>query len=210
MINIFQLLITKAITSGVSTETIVLLLLLPLVTSIVAASRHLVGFRGFGILIPTAIAVVFVATGVASGILIFLTILFLASFARIVLRYLKIQYLPRMALVLWFVSLGVLTVIFLSPTAISIFPILILILLAEEFIEVQISKSLSEAVSLTLLTIIIALVGYAIFSFEPLQRFALGYPEVVILAPVFLNLFLGRFTGLRLLEYRRFRRLLEK
>jgi len=208
--NIFQQLIQQAIARGVSVETIVLLLLLPLVVSIVAAARHFIGFRGFGILIPAAISVVLAATGIINGILVFLTILIVATFARIVLRKLKLQYLPRMAVVLWFVSLGVLLMIFFFSTTISIFPILILILLAENFIEVQIERSFREAVQLTFETLIIALIGWLVLSFKTLQQFALTRPEIIILIPLIFNIVLGWFTGLRLLEYWRFRRLLRK
>lgn len=213
--NVFREVISQAIASGVSEETIVLFLLLPLVASLVAAARHLVGFRGFGILIPTAIALAFVATGISTGILVFLAILLVASLARGILRKLRIHYLPRMALLLWIVSLVILSLIFASPylglgqlATISIFPVLILILLVEDFVSVQIGKSLQEAAKLTLETIVIALLGYAVFNFRALQVFALENPAWVILAPVVINLLVGRFTGLRLLEYRRFRRLL--
>lgn len=214
--NVFQEWTYRAISQGVSEETIVLLILLPLVASIVAATRHLIGFRGFGILIPTALSVVFVALGITSGLLIFVAIILLATIARVSLRKLHIQYLPRMALLLWFISLGVLGMIFISTSfgvnqvvPISIFPILILILLAEEFIAVQIGKSLQEATRLTLETILIALIGWFIFRLEWLNQLALNYPLRAILVPLVINLLVGRYTGLRLLEYQRFKRLLK-
>jgi len=215
-VNIFQAWTYRAISQGISEETIVLLILLPLVASIVAATRHLVGFRGFGILIPTALSVVFVAMGITSGLLIFVAILLLATVARVSLRRLHIQYLPRMALLLWFISLGVLGMIFISTSfginqviPISIFPILILILLAEEFIGVQIGKSLREATQLTMETIVIALVGWFVFRLVWLHQLALNQPHWAILAPLAINLVVGRYTGLRLLEYQRFKRLLK-
>ena len=214
--NTIQYLINQAIFRGVSEETIILLILLPLVASAVAAARHLLGFRGFGILIPTAIAVTFVVTGISTGIFVFLTILAVATLARWLLKKLRLHYLPRMSLLLWFVTLVVLALIITAPffelqelTAISIFPIIILILLFEDFIGVQIGKSFREAVRLTTETIIIALLGFVIFKFELLRKWALVYPHWLILAPVVLNLLIGRFTGLRLFEHRRFRRLLK-
>lgn len=215
--DFFYGLIAAAVSRGVSESTIVLLLLLPLVASLVAATRHVVGVRGFGIFLPTALAVTFMATGIGVGILLFLAILFLATLGRRLFRKLRIHYLPRMALLLWLISLGVLGLIFLSPyfglnqlTVISIFPALILILSAEEFIDVQMSKSLREASRLTLETFLIALMGFAIFKFQPLQELALTRPAWVVLAPLVLNILVGRFTGLRMLEYSRFRRLLKR
>lgn len=212
--DFFQGIINQAVSGGVSEETIVLFLLLPLVASVVAAARHLIGFRGFGILIPTAIALVFVATGITIGFLLFLIILLVATLTRSLLQRLRIHYLPRMALVLWFVSMFMLLFIFVSPflgigqiSGVSILPILILVLLAEEFVTVQLGKSLREAARMTIETLIIALIGYFIFNFSLLRRLALERPEWIIFTPAVFNLLLGRFTGLRLLEFRRFRRL---
>lgn len=212
--NIFQQVIQQAIASGVSVQTVVLLLLLPLVASMVAATRHIIGFKGFGILIPTAIAAAFVFTGITTGLIVFAVVLLTATYSRYLLRKLHVHYLPRMALLLWFVSMMTLAVIIVSPSfgltqlaTISILPILILVLLAEEFIGVQIGKSLKEAARLTGETLVVAMLGFLIFESRFLQTMALNYPYFVALAPVVINLLVGRFTGLRLLEYRRFRRL---
>jgi hypothetical protein len=214
--NIFQSLVNQMIIRGVSEETMILLLLLPLVASVAAAARHLVGFRGFGIFIPTIIAVVFAVAGIETGILVFLLILALATISRHFLREIRLHYLPRMALLLWCVTLGVLVMIFLAPSlglnqlsSISIFPIVILVLLAEEFIAVQIGKSFQEATRLTMETLVISLVGYFIFSLPFLRGWALVYPHWVLLGSVILNIWVGKFTGLRLLEYWRFRELLK-
>ncbi|MDO8452496.1 MAG: hypothetical protein Q7S79_01970, partial [bacterium] len=66
--------IRNAAKAGVSLETIVLLVLLPLVATFIAAARHLIGLRGFGIFLPAALSVVFVAIGPVLGIGLFLLI----------------------------------------------------------------------------------------------------------------------------------------
>lgn len=214
--NTLQYLISQAIFRGVSEETIVILILLPLVASVVAAARQLLGFRGFGILIPTAIAVTFMATGIVTGVVVFVAILLVATLARGLLKRLRIHYLPRLAILLWFATLAVLAMILAAPffelrglTEISIFPIVILILMFEEFIAVQIGKSLREAARLTLETVIISLMGYGVLRLNFFQQMALLYPHWLILTPLVFDLLIGRFTGLRLLEYRRFRKLLK-
>src|SRR5688500_10445240 len=69
-----QYAIRNALSQGVPIDNIVLLLLLPLVAAIIAASRHLIGLRGFGIFLPAALSAVFVATGPIVGIGLFLVI----------------------------------------------------------------------------------------------------------------------------------------
>lgn len=214
--NWLKIAIEQAVNNGVSPQTIIYFLLLPLVASLVAAARHLVGFRGFGILIPTAIALAFSVIGVVPGILAFLAILLTAYIAHFLLKFLKIHYLPRRAMLLWLTSLVLLGLIFISPalnikelTTVSIFPILVLILLAEEFMAVQLAKSSKEASRLIIETMFISLMGYFIFDWEWLQRFVLDNPFWAILTPLVINLIIGRFAGLRLLEYYRFRKLLK-
>lgn len=214
--NFLQHILRETIKKGVPANTIVLLLLFPLVAAIIASSRHIVGIRGFGIFLPAVLSVVFVSTGIIEGLLLFLTIIVVATGARFFLHKLKLQYLPRMALLLWFVSLGVLAILFISPTlnlttliTLSIFPTLILILLAENFISIQIGMSMKQAISITFETLIIALVCSFVLKMEFLQKFVLLNPELSVLGIAFIDIFMGKYTGLRLLEYKKFKELLK-
>jgi hypothetical protein len=214
--NFLQHAVRGAVEGGVPANTIVLVLLFPVVVAIIAASRHLIGLRGFGIFVPAMLSVAFVATGVPAGIFLFLAILGVATVGRHVVRSLHLQYLPRMALLLWFVSLGVFGVLLLAPVLqfealarVDIFSILILMLLAENFIEVQYGKSPKEAKELAIETIILAMISSLVLSLEFMQRFALLHPEWLILSVAGFNLFMGRYAGLRLVEYQKFKKLMK-
>ncbi len=209
--------IRAAVSAGVPPNTIVLLLLLPVVAALIAGFRHLVGIRGFGIFLPAALSVVFVATGPVAGIGLFLVIVAVSTALRMLLRKtkVKLQYLPRMSLILLFVVLGVLGVLFLAPvirradiTNISIFPVLILVLLAEDFSRVQLGKSAKTAINLTTETLILALVSYIFLTSKVVQEFALLKPEILILSVAIFDIFLGKYIGLRLREFWRFRKLI--
>ncbi|OGM74360.1 hypothetical protein A3H19_01905 [Candidatus Woesebacteria bacterium RIFCSPLOWO2_12_FULL_39_9] len=211
--------IRASVAAGVPPNTLVLLLLLPGVAALIAAARHIVGIRGFGIFLPAALAVTFVATGPLIGIGLFLVIVFVSTFARISMRRLKfkLQYLPRMALILLLVVFGILVVLFLTPiirqpqlTNVSIFPVLILVLLAEDFSRVQFGKSAKVAINLTTETLILALVSYIFLTIKIVQQTALLHPEAFILTVIFIDVMLGRYLGLRFLELWRFRKLINK
>ena len=92
----------------------------------------------------------------------------------------------------------------------SIFPLLILILLAENFIEVQMSKSQREAMELTVESLVMAVGASAVVSLEVVQRLVLSYPEWYVISVAAFNIFVGRYVGLRLLELVKFRELLRK
>ncbi len=210
--------IRASVAAGVPPNTIVLLLLLPGVAALIAAARHLVGLRGFGIFLPASLAVTFVATGPIVGIGLFLVIVFVSTTARISMRRLKLklQYLPKMALILHFVVIGILVVLFTAPfirrpelANVSIFPVLILVLLAEDFSRVQLGKSARVAINLTTETLILALMSYILMILKPVHEFALLNPEIWILAIFAFDILMGRYVGLRLLEYWRFRKLVK-
>ena len=214
--NFLQHLIRKAIKKGVPANTIVLILLFPFIAAIIAGLRHIVGIRGFGIFLPAVLSVVFVSTGTTAGLVLFLVIIITATLARMFLRKIKLQYLPRMAFLLWFVSLGVLGVLLSASfgqvealMSLSIFPILILILLAENFISIHIGMSMKKAISMTVETLAVALFCSFLLQLDFLQKIALLYPEATIAVIAVFNIFLGKYTGLRWMEYRKFKEILK-
>lgn len=218
-INPVKYAIRAAVTAGVPPNTIVLLLLLPGVATLIAGTRHLVGLRGFGIFLPAALAVTFVATGPIVGIGLFLLIVAVSTASRIFLRRtkIKLQYLPRMAIILLFVVLGILALLFSTPIInsralvnVSIFPVLVLVLLAEDFSKVQLGKSAKVAINLTTETLILALISYVLLTLKSVQELALLKPELWITSILVIDIILGKYAGLRLMEYFRFRKLITK
>lgn len=210
--------IRSSVAAGVPANTLVLLLLLPIVAFVIAFTRNIIGVRGFGIFLPAALSVVFVATGPVVGIGLFLVIVTVSTAMRLILRKLKVklQYLPRMAFILWAVVLGVLGILFLAPVLkfsdlpnVSIFAVLFLVLLAEDFTRVQLGKSVKTALNLTFETLILSLISFLFLTFQPLQKYVLLNPEISLLAIAGADLLLGKYTGLRVMEFYRFRKLIK-
>lgn len=211
--------IKRSVDAGVPANTIVLLLLLPIVATVIAATRQLIGIRGFGIFLPAALSVSFVAIGPLLGIFLFITIVIISTIVRLVTRKLKLklQYLPRMALILWFVSFGILGILFASPEVdyidlknVSIFPVLILTLLTEDFTRIQLGKSVKTAINITYQTVVLAFISYIFLTYVPFQKLVLLNPEISLLVTITIDILLGRYIGLRFLEYLRFRKLIQK
>lgn len=210
--NFLRYAVTRAVKNGVPVNTVVLVLLFPLVVAMVAAARHLVGVRGAGILTPALLSVAFLATGVWAGVLLFVVILLVTIVARMSLKALKLQYLPRVSLLLWVVSAGVFLTLFAasiwnisSIVTIGIFPILILMLLAETFIDIQSGRSSSEARALIFQTFFLAMISSLILASEMVQRAVLLWPEIIFFGVAIFDIFMGRYTGLRLSEYLMYR-----
>ncbi len=215
--NLLQQAIRNAISEGVPANVIVLVLLFPLVSSFIAASRHIIGLRGFGIYIPAVLSVALVSTGIIEGIALFLAIVIVALPAKKLLAKFKLPYLPRTAILLWFVSLAILTVQLLAPylnmiklMTVNIFPIMILVLLAENFLDAQARTKPADAIALTIETLGLAFLSGLLLQWETLQKLALLRPELLIIVSLVVNLLVGKFVGLRVSEYFRFRSLMEE
>lgn len=210
--NFLRYAITGAVRNGVPVNTVVLILLFPLIVAMVAAARHLIGVRGAGILTPALLSVAFLATGIWAGMALFFIILVVTVIGRTVLSGLKLQYLPRVSLLLWIVSAGVFLTLFGASiwnvsqlVTVGIFPILILMLLAETFIDIQAGRSGSEARALIFQTFLLAIISSILLGSEMIQRAVLLWPEIIFFGVAVFDVFMGRYTGLRLSEYLMYR-----
>jgi hypothetical protein len=207
----------RAVENGIPANIMVLILLFPVITAIISASRHVVGLKGFGIYTPAVLSVAFLSTGILNGILLFLITIAASAVMKKILRRLKLQYLPRTAMLLWGVSIFMIIVLigvsflpFSDLFTIRIFPLLIIMLLTENFLESQVTGSSSEAQQLTIETLILAILCSVVIGLEPVQQFVLLQPELTLFSVAALNMIVGRYTGLRLLEWLRFRDIISK
>ncbi|MFH0906982.1 MAG: 7TM domain-containing protein [bacterium] len=204
------------INQGVPEETIVLLLMLPLMATVVVFARQIIGIKGFGIYTPLIISFAFLATGLEYGLAFFATILLVGTFMRLFVKQFRLLYLPRMAIVLIIVALSILCLLYFGAytnrngliTA-SVFAILIMITLVEKFVTAQIERGAKQAIILTSETLVLSIICYWIVSWAWLQNLTLGYPVWIISISIITNILLGKWTGLRLSEYFRFREVIK-
>lgn len=205
------------LSSGVPFDTVMLILILPIIATLIAFLRQVVGIKAFGIYTPLIITFAFLATnGIKYGIAIFFSVILVGMLMRFVLKPFRLLYLPRVAITVTTVALVILGILVFGGSlkrtglaAVSIFPILIMITLVEKFVTVQIEKGNKTAVVLALETLLISIVGYYIASWGFLIRFLAQYPWT-ILATIPINIILGKWTGLRFKEYLRFKEVLKK
>lgn len=214
-LNFLSYLMSYLINRGVPADTLFLILILPVIATIIAFARQIIGIKAYGIYMPSIMALIFLVTGIKYGLAIFCMLLLSATLARLLAKKLRILYLPRMAIVLTSVSLTILAIFIAGAywqrtgiLAVSIFPILIMTVLTEKFVEVQIEQGAGPAIKLTLETLILSVASYYIVTWETFKTLILAYPELIFLT-IIINIFLGRFSGLRLMEYFRFRKVIK-
>jgi hypothetical protein len=86
---------------------------------------------------------------------------------------------------------------------VSIFPMVIMANLIENFTNTQLERGTGEAFRLTLNTLLVATCSYVGIENTGLKPLVLTFPEL-LLGIIAVELLLGRWRGLRLVEYFRF------
>ena len=213
-----------AVLQGVPIETVTLILMLPIVVTVIAFFRQVIGIKAFGIYTPALVTFAFFGIGIDAdnffkgmkyGISIFVTVIAIGPITRILLKRFRLLYLPRVAIVITIVSLSTLIILIFGGllqrtglASVSIFPILIMVALVEKFVSTQIEKGARTAIVLSIETLIISLFCYALVSWSELVGLVQKYPWVVLIT-ILINIALGKWTGLRLIEYIRFKNVLK-
>lgn len=215
--NFLQVSIRRAVNRGLPTNLIVLLILFPLVASLIAFSRHVLGLRGFGIYTPAVLSVALVSTGIKLGISVFLVIVIASIILQRLMKKINLAHLPKSSLILWGVCTSMIAFLIIMSFfnisdffSLTIFPLLILISLSENFTSTQLFSTTKEAAKLTIETLFLGIIATLIIGNEALQRFVILNPEFSLLLTFTLNWLIGRYNGLRLMEIIRFKDLIKK
>lgn len=225
--NFMSYFVNYLIDSGIPANTVILILMLPVIATMVSIMKQVVGLTTFGVYTPTIITLTFWILGLKFGLLTLLIVFLVGTGARAILKRYRLLYVPKMAIVLTFIAISILLMLMFSIRfnlfdaqfySLSVFPMLILSTITEKFVDTQGGKGFKQAMILTLQTVFVAILAYVVIGgevdlylfkikFSALQGFMLAYPEVIVLI-IFFNVFLGKWSGLRLLEYVRFREIL--
>jgi hypothetical protein len=192
-----------------------ILLLVPIATLIISVMRNIIGFQTFGIFMPMLIALAFRNTGTLYGTAIFCGVLAVGFAVRSFLDRLHLLLVPRLSVILTLV-VACFTVLALLGNkwglrefmAVGLIPFVILTMTIERFFIIIEESGTREALITAAGSIAVAIVTYGVISWESLQLTFFVYPEL-ILAVAALQILLGRYTGYRLSELFRFRKLWE-
>jgi hypothetical protein len=161
---------------------------------------------------PVIVSLAFITTGLWWGTLIFVVIVGLGVALRLALQRLRLQAVSRLAILITLVAavMGGLTLVGatlgIGPLLnISIFPMVIMSNVIENFAASQVELGTRQAVATTLTTLCLSIACYLVVDRAGLQSLVLAFPEL-LLATIVFDVLLGKWRGLRLLEYVRFLR----
>ncbi|MBI3336907.1 hypothetical protein HYZ98_05095 [Candidatus Peregrinibacteria bacterium] len=208
--NLLTSLVNVMLTHGVSSQTIIFLLMLPVIAMILTFLKQVIGITTFGLYTPSIVALSFLALGPLIGMVFLLLIIVTGYATRSFMRRWRLLYIPKVAIILSVVSVTLLLLLALGAVLgvtlprDAIFILLIMSTLAESFLNLKTEEGWWSAVVGIGETILAALLCVWIVQWSAFQSLILGYPELILLTFV-VNIFLGQWTGLRLVEYFRFR-----
>ncbi|MBP9749226.1 MAG: hypothetical protein KBD21_00605 [Candidatus Pacebacteria bacterium] len=213
LFNIIAYWVQRAIELGIPANTIVLIMLIPVIATLVTFVRVVVGLPALEMLVPIVLAFAFVAVGITAGLIILGAVILASFVSRTLLRKVPIMFFPKRSISHLLLAFFVFAALTLSITLdigsiheLSIFPILILTLLGDSIVSVQLHKTIRETAIITLVTLGIALAGYLLATSIAVRDIIILWPELVLLT-VPVNLLLGRYFGLRITEVFRFKTL---
>ena len=199
---------------GISQNLLKIILMIPIGALIVVIFRNVVGLETFGTFLPALIAAAARETGLVWGLVGFLLIIVLTSFIRRGLDWMQLLHSPKMSILLTSVVILILGLTVLGVQAglvelahVSLFPIAILAITAERFAIMEIEQGWAKTMKITLATMVVIAAAYVVMDSLFLQSMTLAFPELLLLL-IALNLWLGKWMGMRVLEFFRFRRLI--
>jgi len=189
------------------------LLMIPIGALIMVLMRNIVGIDAFGTFMPVLIALAFRETKLFWGLILFTLLVTLGLTIRFLLDRLRLLLVPRLSAVLIVV---VILMLFISMTShrmgmemglsVALFPMVIIAMTIERMSVVWEERGAADAIRAGLGSLLVAVVAYIFMGMAWLEHLIFTFPELllVILALV---MFMGRYTGYRLTELRRFKEL---
>ena len=187
------------------------ILVLPFCALLVGLLRNVVGLKTFGVFLPAIMAVSLFEVGFWYGLLAFSSVVLVISVINFPLEKWGMLYTPKLVIILTAVVITLLGVAYLGHSwqvqkmqAVLFFPIIIMTILAERFAKNIMEEGYESAFKLMGQTLLVTFLCYQILSADFLPALLLTYPEVYAFLLAIL-LLLGRWIGLRLTEYQRFR-----
>ncbi len=198
---------------GVEDSVLLIVLFLPLIVTLVTFFRLVVGFSSAGARVPVLLTFAFFVLGWKLGLAAILVLGIISYGFRVFFFKSHLLYIAKVGILTSFLGVVLLFVIGVSlwlGGEFSLASALMLVILAtsiDRVVGVEGERGLWSVARVFVETLMIALLSFFVVSWSWLQILIVAHPEILVLF-ILANVFMGRFTGLRLLEYFRFREVL--
>lgn len=186
------------------------ILLIPLGTLVLALARNIIGIPTFGIFTPIILTLFFKETSFGFGMLFFGVVVLVGILERYVLDKFYLLAVPRLSILLTLVimlmlgySLFAADITMISQKHLAFFPIVIVTTNIERLSIMIAEEGLVNTMKTLVGTLVIAILGFALYSIHSLEMFMFTNPELLFTIIGCLIL-IGKYKGYRLSELLRF------
>ncbi|MCB9726086.1 MAG: UUP1 family membrane protein [Spirochaetaceae bacterium] len=190
-----------------------LLLLFCAATLVVSVFRVVVGVPSFGTFMPALLALAMRETGLAYGVLLVVLVVAVGLVGRLLLERLRLLFVPRVGILVCLVvlsaaALGLVGESFQTAGLFGgiVLPIVIVTMMIERVAIVLAEDGARTAVVRALCSALIALAVFPVLRSESLGHLLFAFPELLLVI-IGVQIWLGGYTGFRLLELVRFQAL---
>jgi len=201
--------------TGLNEKMIGVFLMFPVAALITVFLRNVVGVQTFGTFMPMLVAAACVQTGLVVGTLVFGGVVGFAFLGQAWLGRYKLLKVPRLSAIITLVTLLFIVLLYyfgrevdLEFGVLALFPIVIIAFLAERIHTMAAEGNLRGMLVSAAGTMAAIACCYVAFSSVTMQGLIALLPELLVLV-LALQIAAGRWTGMRLLEYLRFRSILK-
>jgi hypothetical protein len=192
------------------------ILLIPLGTLVLSIARNIIGIPTFGIFTPILLTLFFRETSFGFGLLFFGIVVLVGIGERYILDKFYLLAVPRLSIILTLVILLMISyslvasdISIISQKHLAFFPIVIVTTNIERLSIMIAEEGVWNTLKTLFGTLVIAILGYLLFSIPVLEMFMFTNPEILFSLIGFLIL-IGKYKGYRLSEFLRFRDLVRQ
>lgn len=209
---------------GIPDNILLLIILLPVIATVIAFLKQIIGVSTLGLYTPAIITLTFLILGLKFGLILLFFLSVVSSLTHRILKRFRMLYIPKMAILITVVSLAIFILFsfaiylnILEPEFVSlaIFPTVVMGTLIEKVVNAQSGKSFKKSLFTIIEVSFVSIFAYFIaggsidlfvttIRFTAIKDFISNYPETIF-AILVINVLLGKWTGLRLTEYMNFR-----
>lgn len=196
---------------GIPLDLLKVIMMIPVGAVVVVIFRNVVGLRTFGTFLPTLIAAAARSTGLLWGLAGFAGIIFLVSIVRRLTARLDLLHSPQLAVLLTTVIGAMLFTAVLAErnglvdlAHITLFPVALMAITAERFTIMDVEEGWRKAWETMARTLVVTFFCYVTMDSLSMQILLLGFPELLLVV-IGVDIWLGRWAGMRLTEWLRFR-----
>jgi 7 transmembrane helices usually fused to an inactive transglutaminase len=184
-----------------------LLLVLPFGAVVVVFVRSILGWQTFGLFTPMLLALSYLQSGPVLGPTISTGAILIGMLTVPVLKRLELSRVAFLGALISIVvaALGALAVNLEQMVLISAFPVVVTALIVERWWNAWETEGPRKAIRVTGTTLLVAMVIQFIVAMPAMRYVVATAPLAICIGSVFVMIVLGRYKGLRLSEYSRFR-----